>query len=152
MADLYPGRTAVTIADSDGSLQSGSRFLAWLRSAFSIGGSNPLTGFATLASPAFTGNPTVPTAAATDNDTTAANTAMVQSAVDAKLLALQPHLTYSLHPVAGVHPSRPAWLGPVQFYPIGLDGVAAPKPALDGSTSGGGGMVQYLDLWFQPGA
>lgn len=38
-------------------------------------------GYATLASPAFTGNPTVPTAAQFDNDTSAASTAFVQRAL-----------------------------------------------------------------------
>lgn len=44
------------------------------------------TGIATLASPAFTGNPTVPTAALGDNDTTAASTAFVQATVGGRLV------------------------------------------------------------------
>lgn len=39
---------------------------------------------ADLASPALTGNPTAPTPATTDSDTSIANTAMVQAAIDAK--------------------------------------------------------------------
>lgn len=40
-----------------------------------------------FASPVFTGNPTAPTPAATDNDTSVATTAFVQAAIDAKLAA-----------------------------------------------------------------
>jgi hypothetical protein len=43
--------------------------------------SSALSGYATLASPTFTGNPTAPTPASGDNDTSIATTAYVQSAI-----------------------------------------------------------------------
>ncbi|SEN18792.1 Phage tail-collar fibre protein [Pseudomonas sp. ok272] len=50
---------------------------------------NITQGFATINSPAFTGNPTAPTAAVGDNDTSIANTAFVQAAI-AALVASSP--------------------------------------------------------------
>lgn len=47
-----------------------------------------LIGFAPLASPVFTGNPTAPTAAPGDNDLSIANTAFVTAAIAAAILAL----------------------------------------------------------------
>jgi hypothetical protein len=44
-------------------------------------------GLAALASPVFTGNPTAPTAASGDNDTSIATTAFVKAAVDAAVAA-----------------------------------------------------------------
>jgi len=46
-----------------------------------------LSAYAPLASPVFTGDPRVPTAATSDNDTTAASTAFVQAAIAAALAA-----------------------------------------------------------------
>lgn len=109
---------------------------------------------APLASPAFTGNPTAPTPTAGDNDTSLATTAFVTAAIAAALAGLTPTLIakvpLALLPVAGVFAARPAWAGPVMFWAKGLDGVPAAKPAFTGSTGGGGGMVEFLDIWFQP--
>jgi hypothetical protein len=148
MANVLPGKNVVLSDETTFALDSA--VVAKLLTDLGVGAKAPLL------SPVFTGNPTAPTPTAGDNDTSIATTAFVAAALTAALgplvaTALISKLTIAHFPVAGVHPSRPAWPGPVIFYPVGLDGVVAPKPALTGSTSGGGGMVQYLDLWFQPG-
>lgn len=149
MANVLPGKNVVLSDETTFALDSA--IVGKLLTDLGVGAKAPLL------SPTFTGNPAAPTPTAGDNDTSIATTAFVVAALTAALgplvaTALISKLTIAHLPVAGVHPNRPAWGGPVIFYPIGLDGVPAPKPALDGSTSGGGGMVQYLDLWFQPGA
>ncbi len=74
---------------------------------FATAMTNSLAAKAPLASPAFTGNPTAPTPAATDNDTTIATTAFVQAVV-AALASTKANLAspaFSGNPTA---PTQPA--------------------------------------------
>ena len=70
---------AVTVQTEDGSIQMRANVIEFLGlGAPAYLDSDIIRGFAPKASPAFTGNPTAPTAALADNDTSIATTAFVQ--------------------------------------------------------------------------
>lgn len=74
----------------------------------SLVGPADLSPYAPLASPTFTGNPTAPTPAAGDNDTSVATTAFVKAAIDAAMLAAHPVGSIEVN-VTGTNPS--AYIG-----------------------------------------
>lgn len=93
-----------------------------------------LTNYALLASPAFTGNPTVPTAPAGDNDLSIANTSWVRTLVSTvvSLVSNMGHVGYNAS--TDTWPGRPSTSGPVAWWSTNDPAAVRPPGMLVGDS------------------
>lgn len=149
-ADLTNKPTIPTVLDASTSTKGVVQLTGDLGGTATAPTVPALTSKAPLASPAFTGAPTVPTAAGGTNTTQAASTAFVSAAVSAVTLAslggitpaavdtkfgtwgIRPTLYYSGTAWPSTRTVPSGYSGPVDWDSQGYTGVTAPAAAIDG--------------------